>query len=305
LVEYRDIRKQDRGSHVSDALKLRFSESCIPHPDKVDYGGEDAYFVSQVNGGAFGVSDGVGGWQESGVNPAEYSKMLMKTAQQFLEGGIEDPGAATVDDGEDGQGVVQMRSSVEALNVAHRLTRKPGSATACILRLDQSLGELEACNLGDSGFIVVRDGEIVLKTEPQQHFFDCPYQLGAAPEYVPETDYASDARRFRTKLQPGDCIVMGTDGLWDNVRVDSILHKVASGVVPDLADSIAKEALENSKDPEFDSPYAVEARKEGLELPFWEKFSKLRFTGEGVEFGKIVGGKMDDITVVVAYVEEE
>ena len=34
------------------------------------YGGEDAYFVSDVGGGAMGVADGVGGWQESGVNPA-------------------------------------------------------------------------------------------------------------------------------------------------------------------------------------------------------------------------------------------
>ena len=36
----------------------------------MDYGGEDAFFVSDVGGGAFGIADGVGGWQESGVNPA-------------------------------------------------------------------------------------------------------------------------------------------------------------------------------------------------------------------------------------------
>jgi len=36
----------------------------------VDYGGEDSFFVSDVGGGAFGIADGVGGWQESGVNPA-------------------------------------------------------------------------------------------------------------------------------------------------------------------------------------------------------------------------------------------
>ncbi len=35
-----------------------------------DYGGEDAYFTSPVGGGAFGVADGVGGWQDSGINPA-------------------------------------------------------------------------------------------------------------------------------------------------------------------------------------------------------------------------------------------
>ena len=35
-----------------------------------DYGGEDAYFTSPVGGGALGVADGVGGWQDSGINPA-------------------------------------------------------------------------------------------------------------------------------------------------------------------------------------------------------------------------------------------
>jgi hypothetical protein len=40
---------------------------CVP---QVSYGGEDACFISDVYGGAIGVADGVGGWQESGVNPA-------------------------------------------------------------------------------------------------------------------------------------------------------------------------------------------------------------------------------------------
>lgn len=37
---------------------------------QVSYGGEDAHFITDVGGGAIGVADGVGGWQESGVNPA-------------------------------------------------------------------------------------------------------------------------------------------------------------------------------------------------------------------------------------------
>lgn len=33
-------------------------------------------------------------------------------------------------------------------------------------------------NLGDSGLIIFRDGNIVFKTVEQQHYFNCPYQLG-------------------------------------------------------------------------------------------------------------------------------
>jgi len=49
---------------------LAAARTWAPGPAQVEYGGEDAYFISSVGGGAFGVADGVGGWQESGINPA-------------------------------------------------------------------------------------------------------------------------------------------------------------------------------------------------------------------------------------------
>lgn len=70
--------------------------------------------------------------------------------------------------------------SVEALDVAHRSTRVPGSATACVVRLDPQRGVLDAANLGDSGFLVIRDGQLLFQSPAQQHFFDCPLQVGAA-----------------------------------------------------------------------------------------------------------------------------
>jgi hypothetical protein len=45
----------------------------IPHPDKIHKGGEDAHFLSPMSVGVF---DGVGGWAEHGVDPAEYSRAL-------------------------------------------------------------------------------------------------------------------------------------------------------------------------------------------------------------------------------------
>ena len=62
---------------VQDALGLQRSgnylERKINRPDS----GEDAFFVTKVgddkNTLAFGVADGVGGWTESGVDPADFS----------------------------------------------------------------------------------------------------------------------------------------------------------------------------------------------------------------------------------------
>lgn len=36
---------------------------------------------------------------------------------------------------------------------------------------------LHAANLGDSGFLVLRDGDVVFRSRPQQHSFNFPFQL--------------------------------------------------------------------------------------------------------------------------------
>lgn len=286
---------------VLEAYALEFGECVIPHPDKISYGGEDAYFVSAH---CFGVSDGVGGWQESGINPAEYSQTLMEEAKLYFEGQRDVVAAAdgVIDDS--GEVAEVMISSLGALSAAHTRTRKPGSATACIIRVDEERGELEASNLGDSGFVIVRDGRVHFKSPIQEHFFDCPYQLGAAPEYVPETDYPSDAMQFREQLQSGDVIVLATDGLWDNVAVDSLLDIVNSGVddVQGVATRLGELAAEKAQDEEYESPYALEARQAGIELSFWDKLSNAKMTSNGFEIGQVTGGKLDDITILVAKV---
>jgi serine/threonine protein phosphatase PrpC len=54
-----------------------------PHPDKLDKGGEDAWFIrTDANGGAFGVADGVGGYDEYGVDSGLFSKRLMQLAAE-------------------------------------------------------------------------------------------------------------------------------------------------------------------------------------------------------------------------------
>ena len=53
---------------------LGVAGAVLPHPDKVETGGEDAFFVSTHGQGAFGVADGVGGWNLEGVDPSRYSR---------------------------------------------------------------------------------------------------------------------------------------------------------------------------------------------------------------------------------------
>lgn len=52
------------------------SAACIPHPDKVEKGGEDAFGVIREKG-FVALADGVGGWGDDGVDPAAYSQALV------------------------------------------------------------------------------------------------------------------------------------------------------------------------------------------------------------------------------------
>ena len=76
---------------------------------------------------------------------------------------------------------------------------------------------------GDSGFLLARNGDVIFRSEPQEHSFDCPFQFAAAPEFCPNSDHADSAALIELELQPGDVIVAGSDGLWDNLPQEELL----------------------------------------------------------------------------------
>ncbi|XP_057740686.1 probable protein phosphatase 2C 55 [Arachis stenosperma] len=88
---------------------------------------------------AIGVADGVGGWGDSGVHAGFYSRELMSHSVDAIQ--------------------KEPKGSIDPARVlekAHSITKAMGSSTACIIALtDQGLN---AINLGDSGFMVIRDG---------------------------------------------------------------------------------------------------------------------------------------------------
>jgi hypothetical protein len=64
------------------------------------------------------------------------------------------------------------RTALGALATAHARARGAGSATACVVRLDVAARALDAANLGDSGFMLLRGGVVAARSPPQQHFFE-------------------------------------------------------------------------------------------------------------------------------------
>ncbi|KAK9843763.1 hypothetical protein WJX81_005353 [Elliptochloris bilobata] len=262
-------------------LRLVAGAAGLPHPDKAERGGEDAHFVSGAGGGAFGVSDGVSSWAEVGVDAAEYSRRLMRGAKRAVEWGR-----------------AQRLRARGVLAQAHVGARGvPGSATALIALLHPP-DVLEVASLGDSGFRLMRSGQCAFASEVQQHRFNMPLQL-ACEELLPGADGPDDADVYELDLVAGDVLIAATDGLFDNMwdrqleqLVESELQKGGPRTTERaaaLAARIAAAARANSLNQHFRSPWVVAAAEAGV-LPLWKTLVPR-------------GGKLDDCTVVVAFLE--
>lgn len=165
---------------------------------------------------------------------------------------------------------------------------------------------VQASNLGDSGFLIVRDGKLVFESPSQQHSFNFPFQVGSFGDPISSSQVRAcgdaQAQRlesppcldpapwllqvFSIKVQPGDIIIMGSDGLLDNVfntrSAKLVWEAKKRGATPGVAaQQLAMFAANRSRDPVYLSPFAKSAREAGF---YYQ------------------GGKVDDITVVISYV---
>lgn len=242
--------------------------------------GEDSWFkASTSTADVLGVADGVGGWRSYGIDPGEFSSFLMKTCERLVHCVNFNP---------------QRPVNLLAYSYCELLEQKKpilGSSTACVLVLNRENSTVYTANIGDSGFIVVRKGEIVHKSEEQQHYFNTPFQLSLPPpghghNVLSDSPESADTLSFPVK--EGDVILVATDGVFDNVPEKLLLDvlKDVEGVTDPVklqmtANSLALMARSLSFDSEFMSPFAINARRNNINA---------------------TGGKPDDITVVLATV---
>lgn len=208
-------------------LKLVTAGAAMPRTDKIrhgqkarvsaslGWGGEDAFFVTQgVAAGSavwtLGVTDGVGSWRDAcGIDAGEYSRQLAMAALAAEEAAPK-AGHSVLD---------VVREAYDA--VCRRGTK--GSTTICVARFETRSGHLHTANIGDSGCLVVREGRVVHRSPQQEHTFGCPYQLG----HHESASTPDDAQLDRVRLEADDVVVLGTDGLFDNLA-DSEIAAVAA-----------------------------------------------------------------------------
>lgn len=175
------------------SLQFNSTTVSIPHPDKQATHGEDANFATQTS---LGVFDGVSAWAAEGINSGSYARNLAKLTSHRLQYHSRKP----------------LHSAVRYATERNTCN---GSSTACVVRIQN--GCLEGLNVGDSGAIVVRNGKIIFHSQEQSHSLNCPYQLS----FENKNDL-NCAQEFCLELQKDDMVLLGTDGLWDNLFPNQI-----------------------------------------------------------------------------------
>eukprot|EP00914_Ancora_sagittata_P002367 GHVO01005241.1.p1 GENE.GHVO01005241.1~~GHVO01005241.1.p1 ORF type:complete len:444 (-),score=56.11 GHVO01005241.1:126-1457(-) len=216
-----------------------------------------------------------------------------------------------------------------------------GSATCVIASLDKSGQKVGIANLGDSGALILRRTEgsgsltVLEETTPQQRSFNAPFQLTRVPppEHVEKikdnlnnleayeslkasrpyraggrhdrSDKPQDADLYETNISEGDLIILGTDGLFDNLFVKDIAGLCGLAVSPyeskvlrghdkhatcprDITKALALAAYWRTLDDEAETPFSKACNKESQNaVPV------------------IMGGKSDDISVICGWVVAE
>jgi len=231
------------------------------------------------NADVIGVADGVGGWRAYGVDPGQFSVNLMKNCERLVKAGYfvgNQPSTLLA------QGFREMQEN------KHQII---GSSTACLMMLSHTDLMLYTTNIGDSGFLVVRSGEVVHRSQEQQHYFNTPFQLSLPPTELQSevlADRPESADQYEFCVEDGDVILLATDGIFDNVPDRLLVEEMAvvqhckdEIKIQQCANSIALIARKLSRDPKFLSPFSVNALAAGIEAE---------------------GGKPDDITVLLATV---
>ncbi|KAK4506647.1 hypothetical protein PRZ48_000379 [Zasmidium cellare] len=292
--------------------------------------GEDAFFATTVGGSsnhvAFGLADGVGGWQDQGVDPSEFSQALCGLMA----------GSANIQENIEENPCKPQPLLQQAYDAVMNNPRIAAGGCTASLGVTNRQGSIETANLGDSGYLVFGPGKVARRSESQTHAFNTPYQLSKVPAQLQKqykifgstyfSETPADADVSTHQLKHGDIVLFATDGVWDNLSAQDTLQVVSrimeeggywfkshnfDGAETMLNDTLIRQ-LPRAIDDKIQESYlpgqlaaAVmrEAKLAGLdrrrEGPFAREV-KQHYPSEGWE-----GGKPDDIAVVVCIAVEE
>ncbi|KAK8797425.1 hypothetical protein WA158_004633 [Blastocystis sp. Blastoise] len=254
-------------------LSLICGGSNRTHVDKAAKGlqGEDSFFFIDrtcvspfAPYNAIGVADGVADWRyKKNIDAGEYARQLMDQCEETIYArDMVTPYSV----------ISEAKSSMDRLDT-------PGSCTAVICVLNRRSYELQSYVLGDSKLLVIRDGTILYASPSQQKRFILSSIGGES---------VTEGAQYNIKLKSGDMILVGSDGLFDNIYEETLCNhiwRLRAANPTDLAAFLTKMAADISVSETDETPWSREASDQ-LDMVY-------------------KGGKKDDITAVIGKVVSE
>ena len=151
--------------------------------------------------------------------------------------------------------------------------------------------------------MVVRESTVIFQSEEQVHGWNFPYQLGT------NGDPPQQAQKKDVELQARDIVILYSDGMSDNLYPESIVQVIND--FPEntpmreevLASEIAEEAFKGKNSC---WNYAGGSQRWSSPNPWLTTVANdpLAENTPFSESGIFAGGKLDDITVLVAIVQD-
>ncbi|KAM7266003.1 hypothetical protein ACFE04_003686 [Oxalis oulophora] len=257
-----DEQKNNITEILASEFVLASSAASLPHPHKELAGGCDIYFVTE---NWLGVAESIGPWSFEGTKAGLYAYELIESCKRHLLASKSIPLTGPVD---------LVKRSAEGIE-------SPGSTTILVAYFDGQT--LHAANIGDSGFLIIRNGLVFKRSSPMFHEFGFPVRIekGDDPSELTE--------EYKIDLYEGDVLITATDGLFDNLYEKEIAYLVSSGLEvgsnpQEIAELLATRSQEVGRTVLGRTPFSDAAQGAGC----------IGFTG----------GKMDDVTVIVSVVRK-
>jgi serine/threonine protein phosphatase PrpC len=236
-------------------------------------------------------------------------------------------GTDPAEDGETGEDLHHVLRAGDPIEILHRawdLTLTEffdfeliGSSTALIALLKDD--ELRLANIGDCCCSIIRGSDYIFRSQEQQHSFNYPFQMGTNSKDTPR----KDGQKFNIKVQKNDVVILSSDGLVDNLFDEDILEEVLrqQDDALDPSSTTSSSSMGSSEQHASDGSNGANARRapplsaeklskalcsrakavsedqRAVSSPFQQRANE-----EGIHF---VGGKHDDITVLVAIIGDK
>jgi serine/threonine protein phosphatase PrpC len=239
------FRRAVAGTTGASLVFGRVAAWCRPTASRLSPTGQDGFYIAR-SGRSIGVADGIGAWSSDRVDPSVITRKLTRFARERADELEREPGDPAV----------RPFTSQAILQHAFKralLDKDRGSCTAIFATLEGGdlapslvpsttsrahppahvgqFGILNVANVGDSQLMVLRPRSGIVFISPDQENNDnCPYELG------PGWHSPSDGSVVDVVVAEHDVVVMGTDGLFDNMRKRDVLATLNAHLRADVSE---------------------------------------------------------------------